>query len=135
MKLRVFGVEIWVDERHILSPSPQEIEKQVKEYLEGNRFRFDVKLDYSKLSADMARFMKALQQVEYGETITYGELGKILGMHPRKVGVLCARNPLPLIVPCHRVVGASGLGGYAYGVELKKKLLELEQKNSRKWRE
>ena len=63
----------------------------------------------------------------YGTTVTYGELGARAGVEdPRDVGVLMARNPLPLVVPCHRVVASDGLGGYGGGLELKRRLLELE---------
>ena len=63
----------------------------------------------------------------YGTTITYGELGRRAGVEdPRDVGVLMSRNPLPLVVPCHRVVAADGLGGYGGGLDLKQRLLELE---------
>jgi methylated-DNA-[protein]-cysteine S-methyltransferase len=63
----------------------------------------------------------------YGVTVTYGELGRLAGVDdPRDVGVMMATNPLPLIVPCHRVVAADGLGGYGGGLELKRRLLELE---------
>ena len=59
--------------------------------------------------------------------MTYGELGERAGVgDPRDVGVMMARNPLPLVVPCHRVVAADGLGGYGGGIELKRTLLELE---------
>jgi methylated-DNA-[protein]-cysteine S-methyltransferase len=63
----------------------------------------------------------------YGTTVTYGELGRRAGVDDaRDVGVLMARNPIPLVVPCHRVVAADGLGGYGGGLELKRRLLELE---------
>jgi methylated-DNA-[protein]-cysteine S-methyltransferase len=63
----------------------------------------------------------------YGVTVTYGELGRLAGVDdPRDVGVMMATNPLPLVVPCHRVVAADGLGGYGGGPELKRRLLELE---------
>jgi methylated-DNA-[protein]-cysteine S-methyltransferase len=59
--------------------------------------------------------------------MTYGELGRRAGVDdPREVGVLMATNPLPLVVPCHRVVAADGLGGYGGGLRLKRLLLELE---------
>ena len=60
-------------------------------------------------------------------TVTYGELGRRTGVDdPRDVGVMMARNPLPLVVPCHRVVASDGLGGYGGGLDLKRRLLELE---------
>jgi methylated-DNA-[protein]-cysteine S-methyltransferase len=63
----------------------------------------------------------------YGSTVTYGELGRQSGVDDaREIGVHMARNPLPLVVPCHRVVASDGLGGYGGGLELKRRLLELE---------
>lgn len=70
-----------------------------------------------------------IAEIPYGETKTYGELAKVMG-NPgaaRAVGQACNANPLALIVPCHRVTGSSGLGGYAGGCAVKKHLLHLEQ--------
>jgi len=72
----------------------------------------------------------ALQNIPYGETISYGELAAIIGnpKASRAVGMANNRNPIPIIVPCHRVIGHDGsLTGYAGGLELKRLLLELEK--------
>jgi len=63
------------------------------------------------------------REVSFGKTITYGELGKLFNLHPRKVALCMKRNPFPLFVPCHRVVSSSGLGGYSPGLKLKRLLL------------
>ncbi len=129
MKVKIFEHEVFIDTSFLLSPEgEEELKKQLEEYLQGKRKGFNVTLDHSKIDDELALFLESLLKVEYGSTVTYGQLGKMLGMHPRKVGMLCARNPLPIVVPCHRVVGVRGIGGYSYGVELKKKLLELEKK-------
>ena len=101
---------------------------QLEEYARGKRERFDVVLDWQGVEAAHRRVLETLCEIaHYGTTVTYGELGDRAGVEdPRDVGVLMARNPLPLVVPCHRVVASDGLGGYGGGLELKRRLLELE---------
>lgn len=101
---------------------------QLTEYAHGERETFDVELDWSGLDATHRRVLEALLEIApYGETVTYGELGHRAGVDdPRDVGALMARNPLPLVIPCHRVLASDGLGGFGGGVELKRRLLELE---------
>ncbi|MEM1179354.1 MAG: methylated-DNA--[protein]-cysteine S-methyltransferase [Acidobacteriota bacterium] len=76
----------------------------------------------------LCKAMTALLDVGYGETITYGQLARRLDEPnaSRAIGAACGANPLPLIVPCHRVVAAEGLGGFGGGLEMKRWLLELE---------
>jgi methylated-DNA-[protein]-cysteine S-methyltransferase len=101
---------------------------QVREYFAGQRTTFDLPLRLEGTDFDRAVWA-AVAQIGYGETATYGELAARIG-HPgaaRAVGAANGRNPIALIVPCHRVIGAGGaLTGYAYGVERKRALLELE---------
>jgi methylated-DNA-[protein]-cysteine S-methyltransferase len=101
---------------------------QIREYLAGRREVFELPLDWESVEARHRRVLEALvAAAPYGRTVTYGELGRLAGEpDPREIGVLMARNPLPLVVPCHRVVAADGLGGYGGGLELKRHLLELE---------
>jgi methylated-DNA-[protein]-cysteine S-methyltransferase len=79
-----------------------------------------------------ARLRSALMALAPGELVTYGELARVVGSSPRAVGAACAANPIPIVVPCHRVVAAGGLGGYGgtatEGVELafKRRLIDLE---------
>ena len=71
----------------------------------------------------------AIMQIPYGSTITYSELAKRIG-HPRAVRAVanaCGANPFPIVIPCHRVVAKSGIGGYAFGIDQKRHLLRLEQ--------
>ena len=72
------------------------------------------------------RVWEALLTIPYGETVTYGELAKRLSTAPRAVGSAVGRNPVSILIPCHRVVGSGGLTGYAGGLERKRALLELE---------
>jgi methylated-DNA-[protein]-cysteine S-methyltransferase len=73
-----------------------------------------------------ARLRNALRNIPCGELRTYGELAKILNSSPRAVGQALGANPLPILVPCHRVIAAHGLGGFSCGLEWKKRLLTLE---------
>ena len=79
-----------------------------------------------------ARIYRAVSLIPYGETRTYGEVAEAAGTHARVVGNAMSRNPTPLIVPCHRVVSADGLGGFSPDIAIKKELLALEKKTVKK---
>ncbi|HEX8552890.1 MAG TPA: methylated-DNA--[protein]-cysteine S-methyltransferase [Abditibacteriaceae bacterium] len=105
---------------------------QLDEYFQGTRKTFDVPLDAGGTPFQQTVW-KALRAIPYGTTATYGELARKLGMPTasRAVGAANGRNPIWVIVPCHRVVGASGaLVGYAGGLSRKMQLLDLEKKHS-----
>lgn len=109
------------------SPVLDEAAKQIQEYLVGKRQDFDLPLDGH--GTDYQRKVwTAMLDIPYGETRTYGQIAAQIGSGARSVGTACGRNPLPLIVPCHRVVGTASLGGYsaADGIETKRALLRLE---------
>ena len=80
-------------------------------------------------TAFQKRVWTALLTIPYGETLSYGEIAQMVGCRSAQaVGQAVGRNPIALIIPCHRLIAANGqLGGYAYGTEIKKQLLELEQ--------
>lgn len=101
---------------------------QLDEYAHGEREAFELTFDWSGVEPAHRRVLETLCDIApYGTTVTYGELGARAGVDdPRDVGVMMATNPLPLVVPCHRVVASDGLGGYGGGVDLKRRLLELE---------
>jgi methylated-DNA-[protein]-cysteine S-methyltransferase len=102
--------------------------RQVAEYAVGDRERFELELDWTGVDATHRRVLETLREIApFGTTVTYGELGRRAGVDdPREVGVMMARNPLPLVVPCHRVLASDGLGGFGGGLELKRRLLEHE---------
>ncbi len=81
-----------------------------------------------------ARCWRETASIPYGETATYGEIASRVGTGPRVVGQAMARNPTPLIVPCHRVVARYGIGGFSAPFELKGALLAMERKNRNKFR-
>lgn len=101
---------------------------QLVEYARGKRREFDLPLDWGGVDTTHRKVLETLCVIApYGRTVTYGELGAAAGVEDaREVGVHMATNPLPVVVPCHRVVAADGIGGYGGGVELKRRLLELE---------
>ena len=78
------------------------------------------------------KVLDIVKDIEFGDTLTYGDIAKKLNTSPRAVGMALKRNPLPLIIPCHRVVAKNSLGGYSYGVEKKKFILEMERLNKKR---
>ena len=102
---------------------------QIREYLAGTRRAFDVPLRRPPDATPFQhRVWDALLAIPPGETRTYGELATTLGTSARAVGGACRRNPLPILVPCHRVIGSNGgLTGYGGGLPRKRALLELEK--------
>lgn len=105
------------------------VREQLAEYFAGARSNFDVLLDLDGLPPFRTTVLRALQHVPFGETITYRGLAVAVD-NPgavRAVGTACARNPLPLLIPCHRVVRSDGhLGRYRGGEDMKRFLLALE---------
>jgi len=102
---------------------------ELNEYLDGNRSSFDLPLE-PKGTEFQKKVWNALKEIPYGETRSYGEIAKIIGNEKaaRAVGMANNKNPIAIIVPCHRVIGANGkLVGYAGGLDLKEKLLQLER--------
>jgi methylated-DNA-[protein]-cysteine S-methyltransferase len=103
--------------------------EQLGEYFEGARTQFDLPLDPRGRPFDRAVWA-LLAEIPYGETRSYGELARALGRpdRARAVGAANARNPLPIVLPCHRVIGSDGsLTGYGGGLDLKRALLALER--------
>jgi methylated-DNA-[protein]-cysteine S-methyltransferase len=105
------------------------VTRQLSEYFEGRRATFDMPLLMEGTGFEQ-RVWRALRDIPYGETVSYGEIARRIGQPSaaRAVGLANGRNPISVIVPCHRVVGANGtLTGYGGGLERKRVLLELEQ--------
>jgi methylated-DNA-[protein]-cysteine S-methyltransferase len=105
------------------------VRKQLDEYFAGTRRGFEVDWDIRFLPDYNQRVLAELTRVDYGTTTTYGQLAARTGnpRAARAVGTIMNRNPIPIVLPCHRVVGANGsLTGYAGGLERKERLLRLE---------
>ena len=105
------------------------VRRELDEYFAGHRRHFDLEVDTRFLPAFNRAVLDELARVEYGTTTTYGALAALAGnpRAARAVGTVMNRNPIPIVLPCHRVVGANGsLTGYAGGLERKELLLRLE---------
>jgi methylated-DNA-[protein]-cysteine S-methyltransferase len=105
------------------------VRRELDEYFAGRRRAFDLDWDVRPLAPFNQRVLRELAHVEYGRTVTYGQLAAASGnpRAARAVGTIMNRNPIPIVLPCHRVVGANGsLTGYAGGLERKELLLRLE---------
>lgn len=107
---------------------------QIQDYLEGKRKKFEVEIDWSGMTEFQREALQATFRIPYGETRTYGEIAAMIGRPraARAVGRAEATNPLTIVVPCHRVLGADGqLHGYsgAQGLKTKAWLLELERRD------
>lgn len=111
------------------TPLLRRAEDQIAEYFTGRRRQFDLPLVPAP-TPFQARVRKAMQDIPYGQTRSYGELAHAAGGGPRAVGRACGANPLPLVVPCHRVVASAGIGGYSGGQGLATKRLLLALENS-----
>jgi len=105
----------------------KQAQKQLNAYLDGRLRKFTLKLDIYA-SPFHKKVLKRVARIPYGKILTYGEVARAIGYPKayRAVGAANARNNLPLVIPCHRVVASTGLGGYGGGLEMKKRLLRLE---------
>jgi len=102
--------------------------RQLDAYFAGRLTRFDLPLDAHGSAFDL-RVWAAMRQIPYGRTASYSDLAREIGSAPRAIGGACGRNPIPIVIPCHRVLAQGGLGGYSGGAGLptKQALLALER--------
>jgi methylated-DNA-[protein]-cysteine S-methyltransferase len=106
-----------------------EVRRELEEYFESERKDFDLPLDWRLSRGFRSKVLHNIARIPYGETATYAEMAARAGSPTafRAAGSACGSNPIPLVVPCHRVVATGGgLGGYGGGVEVKEYLLRLE---------
>ncbi len=109
-----------------------EARQQLQEYFAGERKAFDLPLQLNGTEFQVS-VLEALQKIPYGETVSYGEIAKRIGKPKamRAVGAANGRNPIPIVVPCHRVIGSSGdMTGFGGGIDTKEALLRLEAENT-----
>lgn len=110
--------------------SIKEAYTQILEYLDGARKEFDLPINISG-DKKMQRVLASVIKIPYGTTVTYKDLGLEHDIHPRAIGTYMKKNPVPIIIPCHRVISSDGgLTGYIGGVKLKQQLLDLESNNT-----
>ena len=130
--------DLYQEHRRILTRYPMAIESDqsfktirtlLHRYLKGQPVNFDVEVDLSDLPEFTQKVLKELQRIPYGETKSYSEIAALTGCPKgsRAIGQAVKRNPIPIIIPCHRVVRHDGsLGGFSLGEKIKKRLLFLE---------
>ncbi len=108
-------------------PILKETAAQLEEYFAGERTEFEVTMELDGTPFQREVWAE-LCRIPYGETISYGELARRVGRPraPRAVGQANGRNPIPIIVPCHRVLASNGIGGYGGGLKIKRALLAVE---------
>lgn len=102
------------------------LKKDLEKYFSGKKINFlkyKVKYPNKKFSKTV---LKEVRKIPYGCVVTYDELSKIVSSSPRAVGQALRTNKVPILIPCHRVVSKKGIGGFSFGIEIKKKLLKLE---------
>ena len=112
----------------VLRAPLDDVRRELDEYFDGRRRRFDLALDL-RVAPFHEAVLNELARVPYGQVDTYGHLAKLVGRPraARAVGVVMNRNPIPIVLPCHRIIGANGsLTGYGGGLDNKRRLLELE---------
>jgi methylated-DNA-[protein]-cysteine S-methyltransferase len=116
----------WTGGASDASPLLAEAGAQLADYFAGTRRRFDLPLAAG--DGAFGDFLRLLMAIPYGETRSYGDLARRLKVSAQAVGQMCARNRLPILIPCHRVVAAQGLGGFSApgGIETKVALLRHE---------
>lgn len=130
------GAIVWIDigtERDFqdIELKPTELllkaMQEIDEYLQGKRTSFDLPLKPQGSDFQQAVW-QAMRDIPYGATKSYSELAQAIGNPKamRAVGGACHRNPIPIVIPCHRVVAKKGLGGFGLGIEMKKVLLKIE---------
>lgn len=129
----LFKIEVTKKEGQLpADPFFLECYQELKAFLEGKSQDFEMKLDFSGLSDFQKNVLKAMKRVPYGKTATYKDLAiKMNSKAYQAIGSACGRNPFLLIYPCHRILGSGNMGGFAHGLEMKAKLLELEESLTR----
>jgi methylated-DNA-[protein]-cysteine S-methyltransferase len=120
----------WGEEQSYDDPGLDDLKTKLQQYFDGQRVLFDEPLDLSGATAFQRRVWLAVRDIPYGETRSYGQIARQAGSPgaARAVGRAMATNPLPIVVPCHRVIGSDGdLRGFGGGLDLKHRMLEMER--------
>ncbi|MFH0821127.1 MAG: methylated-DNA--[protein]-cysteine S-methyltransferase [Pseudomonadota bacterium] len=124
-----FGEESSIPRSAASNPILDKLTEELERYFSGEPVKFTVPLDLAGAGPFRLRVWRVLQEIPYGEVRSYGWVAAAAGVPKaaRAVGGANGSNPIPIVIPCHRVVRSDGsLGGYSSGIEIKRKLLELE---------
>lgn len=127
-RMRTEPKDDWIEDERPF----KEARRQLTDYFDGKRKAFDLRLRPSGTTFQMS-VLDELRNIPYGTTASYGEIARRIGRPSaaRAVGAANGRNPLPIVIPCHRVVGSKGdLTGFGGGIETKKALLDLERSHA-----
>ena len=119
-----FITEVTLEKKELTGTNPL----LYSEYFEARRKVFDLPLDLSKLTSFQKKVLQCCAKIPYGETLTYKDIALLIGnpRASRAVGNALHNNPIMIIIPCHRVLAKHSDGGFAFGLEVKSKLLKLE---------
>lgn len=116
---------------NIQSDTAKSLKSDLERYLRGERIDFnDYDVNLADLSCFVRMVLEEVRKIPYGEVVTYKELADKLKTSPRAVGQALKKNPIPIIIPCHRVIAKKDLGGFSAGIDIKRKLLRLERTRS-----
>ncbi len=125
-----FITEVTLEKKELTGSNPllDSAKSQLSEYFEARRKVFDLPLDLSKLTSFQKKVLQCCAKIPYGETLTYKDIALLIGnpRASRAVGNALHNNPIMIIIPCHRVLAKHSDGGFAFGLEVKSKLLKLE---------
>ncbi|WP_456468047.1 methylated-DNA--[protein]-cysteine S-methyltransferase [Archaeoglobus sp.] len=120
-------VRAFFSKKPAFSTEGGEFREQIEEYFDGKRVEFNIPVRL-KVPPFTEKVLAEVSKIPYGRTAAYSEIAKKLNTSPRAVGQAVKRNPVPVIIPCHRVVAKGGLGGYsAFDIKIKERLLKLEK--------
>jgi methylated-DNA-[protein]-cysteine S-methyltransferase len=138
-RLGLWFVHVWHDKKTIhrvrfsTTGIDGEVPEQFRQYCAGHNVDL-TKFESVAVDGDStySRIYRAVREVPYGRTSTYGEIAQKIGTAPRVVGQAMANNPTPLVIPCHRIVAANGIGGFSPEIGIKELLLTMEKKTLQK---
>lgn len=127
MKIELFDDAVELDSDFI--EDRKQVQRQIQEYLDSGRTRFETSYSLAKLTDHQQKVLEETSEIPLGKTRTYSEIAEEISSAPVAVGQALKTNPLPVLIPCHRVVGENNLGGYngEKNSSIKKKLLEHER--------
>ncbi|MFP5384468.1 MAG: methylated-DNA--[protein]-cysteine S-methyltransferase [Bacteriovoracia bacterium] len=125
---KVYSIEVSKKGKHVeLDPFFENCFQELFNFLSGKSKRINIPLDYSSVTPFQMKVLKEMKKIPYGKVATYKDLAEKLNSKGfQAIGTACGRNPFMLICPCHRILGTNNPGGFAHGLKMKSKLLQLE---------